>query len=311
MRRRLPGHLDRWPGPGEHHAVRPQLGPTGQVEPPPVPHRLQTLDLRRDHLGSRFGGGVAQVEAPLPVGGTEPAAIDPVGVDTLLDQVPLKAKTGHRRGDRGRGIAPAVRVGETDVLLRWRAQRQQAGGVALPAGPVPGHRPGVDEHHPGRVQAGRGQGPRLDGDGDALRARARHGQRRHTREDNLRPPAATVSVGVLAELGDLGPVGLAVEADPDPAAAADVRGAEDPVRLGRDQLGLGAGRGGAPQVRELVLVVALGPQGDERFLVPDVPGRRAVAGPLGDLGQRQADAPQPLGQLARPLIRRSSGRSPG
>ena len=190
---RLPGHLDRWPGPGEHHAVRPQLGPAGQVEPPPVPHRLQTVDLRRDHLGSRLGGGVAQVEAPLPVGGTEPAAVDPVGVDAPLDQVPLKAKTGHRRGDRGRGIPPAVRVGETDVLLWWRAQRQQAGGVALPAGPVPGHRPGVDEHHPGRVQAGRGQGPRLDGDGDALRARARHGQRRHTREDNLRPTAATVS----------------------------------------------------------------------------------------------------------------------
>src|ERR1700753_4419268 len=101
----------------------------------------------------------------------------------------------------------------------------------------------------------------------------------------------------MAELSDLGPVALTAEAAAEPAATAAVRRAEDAVRFGLDQLGLSAGRGGTPQVRELVLVVALGPQRDERLLVPDVPGRRAVAGALGDLGQGQADGPQALGQV--------------
>ena len=44
------------------------------------------------------------------------------------------------------------------------------------------------------------------------------------------------AVGVLAELGDLGPVGVAVEADADPAAAADVGRPEEALRVGRGEL---------------------------------------------------------------------------
>src|SRR6516164_702411 len=46
-----------------------------------------------------------------------------------------------------------------------------------------------------------------------------------------------------------------------------------------------------------MIMVAGSPQRDERALPPDEPGRRAVAGPFGHLGQRQADSPQLPGQV--------------
>src|SRR5690606_15281677 len=65
------------------------------------------------------------------------------------------------------------------------------------------------------------------------------------------------AVGVLAQLGDLLPVDRAVQADPDPAPAAHVGRAEEPVRIGGDEFGLYAGWCGTPQVRERVLVVTV------------------------------------------------------
>jgi probable F420-dependent oxidoreductase len=55
-------------------------------------------------------------------------------------------------------------------------------------------------------------------------------------------------------------------------------------------------------VRELVVVMAVGPQRRERLLAADEPGRRAVAGPLGDLGQGQADGTEPFGQAGGQFI---------
>src|SRR5512142_1164381 len=48
--------------------------------------------------------------------------------------------------------------------------------------------------------------------------------------------------------------------------------------------------------------MAVGPERHERFLAADEPGRRAVAGALGDLGQGQADRAEPSGQTIHPLI---------
>jgi D-amino-acid oxidase len=104
-------------------------------------------------------------------------------------------------------------------------------------------------------------------------------------------------VGVLAQLGDLGPVHRSVQADPDPAAVADVRRPEEPVRVGPDQFLLRPWRRRAPQVREVLGMVPVGPQRHERALAPDEPGRRAVAGPFGHLGQCQADRAHPPGQV--------------
>jgi uncharacterized protein YndB with AHSA1/START domain len=102
-------------------------------------------------------------------------------------------------------------------------------------------------------------------------------------------------VRVLAQLRDLRPVDLHVEADADPAASAYVRRVEEPAGGGRDEFGLRARQPRAPQVRELVVVVARRPQRDERLLVPHEERRRAVAGALGHLGQREADRPQASG----------------
>src|SRR5512140_2902688 len=75
------------------------------------------------------------------------------------------------------------------------------------------------------------------------------------------------AVGVLAELGDLGPVDLAVdlavEANADPAAAADVGRPEEALRVGGGELLLRSGRRRAPQVRELIVVMAVGPERHE------------------------------------------------
>jgi hypothetical protein len=64
-------------------------------------------------------------------------------------------------------------------------------------------------------------------------------------------------------------------------------------------------------MREVIIVMAVGPQLRERLLVPYEPGRRAVRRPLGHLGQGQADLAQPRGQVivaVHPLTVPSWGR---
>ena len=100
------------------------------------------------------------------------------------------------------------------------------------------------------------------------------------------------AVGLLADLADLVPVVAPVQPQRDPSPATDVGGPEEALGLGLDQLGLHAGRRGADEVREVVLVVAVLPQRGEGRLAADEPRRRAVARALGHLGERQADLPQ-------------------
>ena len=75
------------------------------------------------------------------------------------------------------------------------------------------------------------------------------------------------AVGVLAQLSDLGPVRVTVQPDADPAPPAYVGWPEEPARLGGGEFCLRSGQAGAPQVRELVRVMALGPERYERLLV--------------------------------------------
>src|SRR6266496_1605529 len=48
--------------------------------------------------------------------------------------------------------------------------------------------------------------------------------------------------------------------------------------------------------------MAVGPQRHERLLAADEPGRSAVTGPLGDLGQGQADGAEAFGQAGRQIV---------
>jgi len=99
-------------------------------------------------------------------------------------------------------------------------------------------------------------------------------------------------MSLSADDGYLIPVDVAVEPDPDPASMAHVRGPEEAVRFGTREFLLGARRRGAPQVRELVVVMPGRPQHDE--LPADEERRGAVTGAFLDAGQRQADTADPV-----------------
>ncbi len=107
------------------------------------------------------------------------------------------------------------------------------------------------------------------------------------------------TVRLLADAGDLGPVGVDVQADANPPPATDVGRPEEPERLGVHQFLLYPRRRRAPQVRKLVAVMSVPPEHDEGALAPDEPGRGAVARPLGYLGQAQTDGSEPLELVVR------------
>ena len=184
---RLSGHADRRPRAGDDHAVRHDRLARRERQPPLPALDAEPDDLIGDDLGRHPLRDVAQVAAPLPVRGAQPAAINPVGVKAVPDQVLVPAVRRHRRVNRGRGRAPAAGVGEANVLLRRRAQRQQAIGVALLAGPVPRDGAPVDEQNARGAQPRSREGTRLSGDGNSLRPGTDRRQRRHDREN--RPPA--------------------------------------------------------------------------------------------------------------------------
>ena len=107
------------------------------------------------------------------------------------------------------------------------------------------------------------------------------------------------------------PVDLAVEPDPDPTAVADIRGHVEPVGFLVDELLLHAGRRRADEAEPLVVVMVV-PRGGEGLLVADEPRRRAVAQPLGHLGQTRGTARGRLrsGHASGPSPFRPSDRLP-
>src|SRR5207244_13365481 len=92
------------------------------------------------------------------------------------------------------------------------------------------------------------------------------------------------------DLFDLAPVDLAIEPHADPTTVPDVRRHIETVGLFVDQLLLHTGWRGADQTQGSVAVMVV-PDRRERLLLPDEPGRRAVAQPLADLRKRNANAP--------------------
>jgi len=58
-------------------------------------------------------------------------------------------------------------------------------------------------------------------------------------EEGCQPGWSDGPVGVLAQLSDLGPVQVAVEADADPSPVADIRWPEEPAGLGGNEFVLG------------------------------------------------------------------------
>ena len=118
------------------------------------------------------------------------------------------------------------------------------------------------------------------------------------------PLGRDLPVGVGADLRHLVPVRVDIEAHAEPAPLADVGRPEEPLRLLLDQLGLDAGRRGAPDGQPAVLVVVV-EEHDERLLAPNEEGRRAVARPLGDLREVQADAPDVGQRRSPPSCRRT------
>ena len=73
----------------------------------------------------------------------------------------------------------------------------------------------------------------------------------------------------------------------------DIRRPEEPRRVGGDQELLVARRRGAPDPEDAVAVVVV-ENHEEALLLPHEEARRAVARALARLGQREAEAPDPL-----------------
>jgi hypothetical protein len=181
---RLAGDGDRRPCASEGHAIRPDRVLPTDCQPPLLTRSLQADDLTGNdfYLGSL--SDFTQVGSPLPVRRPQAAAVDPVGIGIVRDQVALPAVYGHRRSDGGRGRTPAIGVGKADVLLRRRSQRQPTAGEPLPPGPVSGDVAPVHEYDPRGIQASSRQRPGLGSDGDALGPGSYNCQRRHDGEDS-------------------------------------------------------------------------------------------------------------------------------
>ena len=177
---RLAGDRDRRSAAGEYHAVGGhRLAGLDLDLPATVAADIEADDLARDDLGLRLLGDVAKVGAPLPMRRTHAATVDPVGVCAPFGQVALPREPRHRRAHRRRRRSPAGGVGEADVFLGRRTERQKAARVALPPAPVSSDLAPVDEDDMRRVQADGRKGADLGGDRDPLRSCADDSEGRH------------------------------------------------------------------------------------------------------------------------------------
>src|SRR3954451_4992882 len=112
---------------------------------------------------------------------------------------------------------------------------------------------------------------------------------------------------VLDDAGDLLPVEVAVEANAEPAAVADVRRHEVVLGRGVDERMLHALGRGAPQ-RQAPVVVVVVVVHDEAALVADEEGGRAVAGALARLRQREAQLADASSATAATVTAPGGGR---
>ena len=103
-------------------------------------------------------------------------------------------------------------------------------------------------------------------------------------------------VRVREKFGHLVPRNVAVEPYADPTPMADVRRPEVAIRRS-DEGFLRARLGRTPQVREVVVVMAVRPQ--HRELLAHEETRCAVRGFLSGLGEREADRANAIGDVGR------------
>jgi len=82
---------------------------------------------------------------------------------------------------------------------------------------------------------------------------------------------------------------------------ANVGRLEEPSRVLLHEIVLSTGRGGAPQVRKAICVMAFEPGVHEARLATNEEARSTVAETLGGLRERQADLPQPAESLLTEL----------
>ena len=95
---RLARYADRRARAGENDAVGPDHLPRAERQLPAVAGGLEACHLPGDDLGIRLAVDFAQVITPLPVRWAEAAAVHPVGVHAVRDQVPRpRPPTGRLR----------------------------------------------------------------------------------------------------------------------------------------------------------------------------------------------------------------------
>jgi hypothetical protein len=169
----LPEQPQRRPRARQHQPVAVHLqrlagGRAPGRQPPAAVGQVDAVDVDQDRLYPELPGHPAQVPVPLAVAGAGLAAVDPVGQAALVDQVALPGPAAHLIADPARGRAPAGCVRVANVLVRGRAERLAAVGVAGGPQPVGGHAGPVDEDEVGHLYAGPGQGGPLGRDGQPL-----------------------------------------------------------------------------------------------------------------------------------------------
>jgi hypothetical protein len=95
------------------------------------------------------------------------------------------------------------------------------------------------------------------------------------------------TVRVFAQRTDLVPVDIAVQSDADPSSRPDVGGPKEAMRIGCQKLILSPWQRSAPKVREVMLMVTIGPKHHE--LPAYEKSRRPVAQPFGRAREAETD----------------------
>jgi hypothetical protein len=118
--------------------VEPPAGGRASGQAPAAADEVDAVDRGQDRLGRDLGRDPVQVLAPLAMGGTGPAAVDPVSVAAMVNQVMLPRPAADLVADPLGILAPGVGVREADVLLWWGAAgrlcpKRSSGGGGLPA----------------------------------------------------------------------------------------------------------------------------------------------------------------------------------
>jgi hypothetical protein len=158
--------------------VEPPAGGRASGQAPAAADEVDAVDRGQDRRDRDLGCDPVQVLAPLAMGGTGPAAVDPVSQAAMVNQVTLPRPAADLVADPLGILAPGMGVREADVLLWWGAEPLAAVGVPGGARPVGGDALTVHQEQVGHVPAGPGQRRALGRDRQPLGTSAQDGKRR-------------------------------------------------------------------------------------------------------------------------------------